>query len=156
MIYYDPDLRYTFKEYSEHEVAHKTIEQRTHLMYVDMAIHKPSLRDFDAMDLERMSTDELRALLGDGVKVKKLKPAPPVNPFPQVEPEPEPVIPQVRARVLPEWRQALPKYKAQLWHEGKPVHLGYFMSETVRDEEIAAAKLRRDIGLPIRLLKLPR
>ncbi len=78
MHYCDPELQYDFREYDEYEVAHKPLEVRRHLMYVDMAMGKPSLRDFDPMALERMSDADLIELLGADIKpVRRLTRLPP-------------------------------------------------------------------------------
>lgn len=141
---------HTFGYFKPRDLEDLSPTEMEHWALIDQVMLSPRHKDTaDVSMLEQMSDDQLRALLDD-VKPSKVKPS---NPFPPREPEPPAVIPQVRERVLPEWRQAMRKYKAQIWHEGKPVHLGYFMTEQVRDEAIAAARVRRDMGLPVRLTK---
>lgn len=151
MAYRPPHCSHTFGYFTRHDLEDLAPNELEHWALIDQVMLSPHHKETaDVSMLERMSDDQLRALLVDDVKPVKVKPS---NPFPARASEPAPVIPQVRERVLPEWRRALLRYKAQLWHDGKPVHLGYFMSEQVRDEAIAAAKLRRSMGLPIRLTK---
>lgn len=43
-----------------------------------------------------------------------------------------------------------PLFKAQLWHAGRCVHLGYFPTIEARDAAVTDAKARRALGLPIK------
>lgn len=148
MRHYDPELQYDFKEYDDFEVAHKPIEVRRHLMYVDMAMAKPSMRDFDPMALERMSDAELIELLGADIKVKKPEPVKIANPFPV-----QPAKPREKIKRLPRHEPVPPRYKANIWYQGKSHSLGWFMTEQVRDEVVADAKALRAMGLDPRIVQ---
>lgn len=148
MAYKHHEHPHTFEYFTESDLDGCGFVELNHLAYIDRIMMLPRYKDAEVSTLERMSDDQLRAMLSN--EPAPAKPAAPVAPRAPVQGSP---IPRVRPRTLPEWREAIPRYRAQLWHEGKPVHLGYFMTEQVRDEEVAAAKLRRDMGLPIRLTK---
>ncbi len=97
-----------------------------------------------------MSDDHLRALLGPGEiepvkphKQSKLSIVPPLVPM---VPKPKPFYSAPRT-VSPL------RYKATVWENGRSVSLGWFMTESVRDEVVAEAKRLRSIGLPVLLAK---
>lgn len=145
MHYYDPELQYDFREYDGYEVAHEPLEVRRHLMYVDMAMGKPSLRDFDPMALERMSDADLIELLGADIKPKPVDIA---SPFPV-----QPAKPREKIKRAPRHEPTPPRYKANIWYQGKSHALGWFMTEQVRDEVVADAKALRAIGLDPRIVQ---
>lgn len=142
---------FTFEYLKEYEVDEfASFKELVHLSYVDRVKMLPRYADAEVGTLELMTDEQLRAMLSnEPAPVKPAAPAP-VAPREPVQGSP---IPRVRPRTLPEWREAIPRYRAQLWHEGKPVHLGYFMTEQVRDEVVSEARARRNMGLPIRLAK---
>ena len=47
--------------------------------------------------------------------------------------------------------RGVPRYRAQVWENGRNVFLGSFLSPVERDRVVASAKLRRSMGLPVKL-----
>lgn len=96
--------------------------------------------------LNRMSTDQLRAMVNrESVKptldlLKPLTLTQALDLYPDYE-----YKPGKRVRGAPRY------YKAQLWHEGKNVYLGSFFTPIEAHAAVQAAKLRRSMGLPVKL-----
>lgn len=147
MRYKHPSHPHTFAHYDEHELHGKTFEQMNHLMYVDRVLSDPRHNLIDPMDLECMTDEQLRDMLGADVEVvKKPKPAKLPNPYPSAPP------PERPRYTAPRTISPL-RYKATVWEKGRSVSLGWFMTESVRDEVVAEAKRLRSIGLPVLLAK---
>lgn len=144
MKYTHPGHPHAFAHHDEQALEGMTFEQLNHMMYVDVAMSDKRLAHIDPMDLERMSDDKLRSLLADDSPVRPVKRA---NPFPAVI---EQKVPLKRA---PPRYPVPPRYKAQIWYQGKNHSLGWFLTEQVRDEVVRDAKLLRNMGLDPRIAK---
>ncbi len=129
---------YHFKHYYDHETDGLSETQLQHLELVDRALSKPELRHLTSRQLERMTDESIINLLSG---------APSKQPRPPRDPKPVQTAPAKPAR----WVNPYPvaRYRAQVWCDGRPVFLGYFLNEVTRDEVVTMAKGMRDIGLPL-------
>jgi hypothetical protein len=141
---------YQFKYHDAWQIEAASPEQLKRLEWIDRLLDDQSV-EHDPAHLDSLSDEDLRVLVG--MLPGQRKPAPPAAP----RADPGPLIP-IRGDVVKRPKRvkldpSIPRYRAALWVNGQSVHLGYYYTEEVRDEEVAAAKLRRDMGLPIRLDK---
>lgn len=128
----DP-LTHDWKHYDLDELEGLDPDEMRRRMLIDIALDAPHLVHLEPEHITRLTSPELQALL-DG--------AGPRNRAGQVK-IPRPVK-QSRQRV-----PAPRRYKATIWHEGRTVALGWFLTEQVRDEVVTAARQRRAMGLPV-------
>lgn len=105
----------------------------------DRILDLPEYDEIDVSELNRMSEQELLALLA---------------PYRTEAPKRAPIDPVVRAKPLQ--RASLPpvvKYKATIWYQGRTVALGWYLTQQVRDEAVTLAKSMRAIGLPLESIR---
>lgn len=105
----------------------------------DRILDLPEYDEIDVSELNRMSEQELLALLA---------------PYRTEAPKREPIDPVVRAKPLQ--RSSLPpvvKHKATIWYQGRTVALGWYLTQQVRDEAVTLAKSMRAIGLPLEAIR---
>lgn len=148
MKYTNPEHPHEFTHYDDRALDGLSFAELNHLMYVDRVLCDPRHSERSDIELERMSDDDLRAMLGESEPVKPRKRArlPHMPPLVPVIPKPKPFYSAPRT-VSPL------RYKATVWENGRSVSLGWFMTESVRDEVVAEAKRLRSIGLPVLLAK---
>lgn len=147
MKYTHPDHPHEFTHYNDRALDGLSFSEMNHLMYVDRVMCDPRHEHRSDIELERMSDDQLRALLGDSEPVRKRRAAT-VSPFPA-----QPSPPREKLRRLPRHEPVPPRYKAQIWYQGKNHSLGWFLTEQVRDEVVTDAKNLRNMGLDPRIVK---
>lgn len=105
----------------------------------DRILDLPEYDEIDVSELNRMSEQELLALLA---------------PYRTEAPKRAPVDPVVCAKPLQ--HASLPpvvKYKATIWYQGRTVALGWYFTQRVRDEAVTLAKSMRAIGLPLESIR---
>jgi len=179
------DHPHSFKHFYPDQLEGKTRDQLDHLALVDQCLER--FIDVDPDVFEQMSCAELRDTL-DLTKVERVPVAAPVKPVAAPQPKGskrfkaqlwhdgrsvalgyfptaalrDAAVGAARserdqsgtlkqaARRQSVW-SAPPKFKAHIWYQGKSVHLGWYVAKQVRDEVVAAAKLRRAIGLPVKM-----
>ena len=100
-------------------------------------------------DFNRMSTDQLRAM----VNREPVAPAKPsIDPLkPLTLSQAVELYPDYEYTPRKRMRGPLRPYKAQLRHEGKNIYLGSFYTPVEAYAATQSAKLRRSIGLPVKL-----
>lgn len=124
---------YQFKYHDEFQLEGLSPDQLRRLEYIDRLLDDRFI-EYDPAYLQSLSDAELRDLVGMLPKPcvatpVSAKPARFVNPYPVV------------------------KYKATIWHQGRTVSLGWFMSEQVRDEAVTMAKTMRNLGVPLEAIR---
>lgn len=144
MKYTHPDHPHEFTHYDDRALDGLSFAHLNHLMYVDRVMCDPRHEHRSDIELERMSDDQLRALLGDGEPLRKRKAAP-VSLFP--------ALPRERVKRPLKHDPVPPRYKAQIWWQGKNHSLGWFLTEQVRDEVVTDAKALRAMGLDPRIVQ---
>jgi len=128
-------------------MTHPDHEERNALIDILFDVNRhPEHSHLEMKDVERLTTDRLRAM----VNREPVKPAPDLlkpltlsqafDMYPDYEYTP-------RKRI----RGPLRPYKAQLRHEGKNIYLGSFYTPVEAYAAVQAAKLRRSMGLPVKL-----
>ena len=112
----------------------------THLANLERLRHDPAI-DYTEEQLETMTPEDAAVLVS-------------MLPKPKPVAQPAPIDPVVRAKPLR--RPGLPavvKHKATMWHQGRTVALGWYLTQQVRDEAVALAKSMRAIGLPLEAIR---
>lgn len=148
MTYKHPGHPHTFEAFSRLDLDGCSFAELNHLVYVDRVLSDPRYKDTAEVSmLERMTDEQLRDMLGEDVEVvEKPKPAKLLSPYPAAPP------PERPRYTAPRTVSPL-RYKATVWEKGRSVSLGWFMTESVRDEVVAEAKRLRSMGLPVLLAK---
>lgn len=130
---------YQFKYHDSYDLEGMTDAELRRAELRDRILDLPEYDEIDVSELNRMSEQELLALLA---------------PYHTEAPKRAPIDPMVRAKPLR--RPSLPpvvKHRAQVWIDGRNVNLGSFLTEQVRDEAVALAKSMRAIGLPLKAIR---
>lgn len=96
-----------------------------------------SLKHIDADIFDSLPVDELARILAlhTGEKPRQREP-----------------LVRGRLRFTNTRARAVPRYRAQVWEKGQNVLLGSFLTQSERDQVVASAKLRRSMGLPVKLV----
>ncbi len=144
MKYTHPDHPHEFTHYDDRALDGLSFAHLNHLMYVDRVMCDPRHEHRSDIELERMSDDQLRALLGDGEPLRKRKAAPVSL---------APTMPREKVKRPLKHDPVPPRYKAQIWWQGKNHSLGWFLTEQVRDEVVTDAKALRAMGLDPRIVQ---
>lgn len=144
MKYTHPDHPHEFTHYDDRALDGLSFAQLNHLMYVDRVMCDPRHEHRSDIELEHMSDDQLRAMLGDGEPLRKRK-ASPVSLAP--------AMPREKVKRPLKHDPVPPRYKAQIWWQGKNHSLGWFLTEQVRDEVVDDAKALRAMGLDPRIVQ---
>lgn len=130
---------YQFKYHDSYDLEGMSEAELRRAELRDRILDMPEYDEIDVTALRAMSEQELLALLA---------------PYRTEAPKRTPIDPVVRAKPLR--RPGLPavvKHKATMWHQGRTVALGWYLTKQVRDEAVTLAKSMRAIGLPLEAIR---
>ena len=147
MKYTHPDHPHEFTHYDDRDLEGHSFSELNHLMYIDRVLCDPRYEHLSDVELDRMTDDQLRALLGASEPARKRKAKPPAAQYFA------PALPREKIKRPLKHDPVPPRYKAQIWWQGKNHSLGWFMTEQVRDEVVHDAKVLRSMGLDPRIVQ---
>jgi hypothetical protein len=141
---------YIFKKLDPHEYepaeARGDVEEMMRLEKVDKVLLNPDLQHLDWFQIRDASIIQLDEWLGESL-------------VSQSRPARDPKPPRIKERQVARRMSTRPdvpqcvKHKATIWHQGRTVALGWFMSEQVRDEAVTMAKTMRQLGIPLEMIR---